>query len=1142
MSEGDSVGESIHGRPSTIAAFFTRLGQIYQSWLDKSTPFYIGRWAGTLLLTAVYMIRVYILQGWYIVTYALGIYHLNLFIAFLSPKVDPSMLDEDEGPSLPTKQNEEFRPFIRRLPEFKFWHSATKGIVIAMICTFFEAFNVPVFWPILVMYFIMLFCITMKRQIKHMINGVFNRGNYRRFQVMRFTVEEINNSTVLLPNVSLGYEILDHCSQMYNFPGVLDLISFNGSIRFPGWGEGDSGPRGKVVGVVGPFTSADSIPIAPLFTLKLIPMISFGAASSVLSNRDHYPAFLRTATSNKALVDLIIRVLQRFHWTWVAVLHSRDSYGTDGRDLCVREMAHTDICVAYTAVIGEKTNYAQLFRQLEAKGIAVIIVFSLKVYALNTIEAAVALNITDKVWVAADAWLFSKTFSHRSDIESIGTILGLSEKTVHIDGFDDFIRSEEDAGRSAVGHAGCNQNCSCDFLTDDDILAEDSSYNFQVYTATYALAHALHSALRCDRGGTCDGNSTVYPYMVLDELKKTNMTILNLTVQFNEKGGLRFPSMNLFIWTKAGVEQVGSYETTPTVLLSIDNSKLQWHTNGTVPVSDRPAAIDCSSMPFQRGNYRRFQVMRFTIEEINNSTVLLPNVSLGYEILDHCSQIYNFPGVLDLISFNGSIRFSWEASDYRPLGKVMGVVGPYTSSDSLAIASLFTLKLIPLISYGASSSALSCDSGTCNVNTTVYPYMVLHELKKTNLMIRNLNIQFNEKGGLKFPSMNIFIWTKGRIEKVGFYETTPTVVLSINNSQIQWHANGTVPVSVCSPECPVGSAKRPDGIHRCCFTCEICPNGTYLNVTKDAYHCMDCTKSEWSSAGSTSCKLRSVVYIHLTDPTAILIVVAAIVLAGLSLAIMVIFAFNYNTPVVKSAGGLMCLLILGCLSLSTISIFFYFDKPTTASCILRYLPFMFFYTACLACFVVRSFQIVCVFKMAAKFPKIYSWWMKYNGQWLLIAAPVLMQAILLTAGYASKPPQPFNDTAEYPDKIILTCGQGNFPLFSLSVILLSLLVVLCFAFSYMGKDLPKNYNEAKAITFCLLLLILTWVTFITSTTIYHGEHIRTLNALAVLSSLYSILLWYFLPKCYIVLFQPQKNTTQYFQGLIQDYTKQLSAQ
>lgn len=30
-------------------------------------------------------------QGWYVVTYALGIYHLNLFIAFLTPKIDPAM-------------------------------------------------------------------------------------------------------------------------------------------------------------------------------------------------------------------------------------------------------------------------------------------------------------------------------------------------------------------------------------------------------------------------------------------------------------------------------------------------------------------------------------------------------------------------------------------------------------------------------------------------------------------------------------------------------------------------------------------------------------------------------------------------------------------------------------------------------------------------------------------------------------------------------------------------------------------------------------------------------------------------------------------------------------------------------------------
>ncbi|XP_032801511.1 protein RER1-like [Petromyzon marinus] len=170
MSEGDSSGEALRGGPSHLVRFFTRLGQLYQSVLDRSTPHIPARWVTTAILALLYLLRVYVKQGWYIITYALGIYHLNLFIAFLSPKADPSFSeDSDEGPSLPTKQNEEFRPFIRRLPEFKFWYSATKAVLVAMLCTCFDAFNVPVFWPILVMYFLLLFCITMKRQIKHMI-------------------------------------------------------------------------------------------------------------------------------------------------------------------------------------------------------------------------------------------------------------------------------------------------------------------------------------------------------------------------------------------------------------------------------------------------------------------------------------------------------------------------------------------------------------------------------------------------------------------------------------------------------------------------------------------------------------------------------------------------------------------------------------------------------------------------------------------------------------------------------------------------------------------------------------------------------------------------------------------------------------
>lgn len=167
--DGKEEGSS-PSQPNVVFRFFKRVGELQQLYLDRATPYVIGRWVFTAVLGLSYLLRVYLLQGWYIVTYALGIYLLNLFIAFLTPKIDPALLDDsDDGPSLPTKSNEEFRPFMRRLPEFKFWYSASKAVLIGMICTFFDALNIPVFWPILVMYFIILFTITMKRQIKHMI-------------------------------------------------------------------------------------------------------------------------------------------------------------------------------------------------------------------------------------------------------------------------------------------------------------------------------------------------------------------------------------------------------------------------------------------------------------------------------------------------------------------------------------------------------------------------------------------------------------------------------------------------------------------------------------------------------------------------------------------------------------------------------------------------------------------------------------------------------------------------------------------------------------------------------------------------------------------------------------------------------------
>ncbi|CEP12541.1 hypothetical protein [Parasitella parasitica] len=171
----DFASEPSEGATSSLLAQKSQIERRFQQILDQVTPFTPYRWVGTTLLLVLFMLRVIYAEGWYIIAYALGIYILNLFLAFLTPKFDPSIemdaqaSEMEEGPSLPMKNDEEFKPFIRRLPEFKFWYSVTKATVISIICSLIPFFDIPVYWPILLMYFIILFGLTMRRQISHMV-------------------------------------------------------------------------------------------------------------------------------------------------------------------------------------------------------------------------------------------------------------------------------------------------------------------------------------------------------------------------------------------------------------------------------------------------------------------------------------------------------------------------------------------------------------------------------------------------------------------------------------------------------------------------------------------------------------------------------------------------------------------------------------------------------------------------------------------------------------------------------------------------------------------------------------------------------------------------------------------------------------
>jgi hypothetical protein len=122
------------------------------------------------------MYRIIHLQGFYIIAYGLALFELNLLIGFLSPLHESELIDDsfvshnnNSNNNNNNNKEQEFKPFMRRLPEFQFWYACTNATLIGLFLTFFSLFDIPVFWPILLLYFIILFAYTMKKQIQHMI-------------------------------------------------------------------------------------------------------------------------------------------------------------------------------------------------------------------------------------------------------------------------------------------------------------------------------------------------------------------------------------------------------------------------------------------------------------------------------------------------------------------------------------------------------------------------------------------------------------------------------------------------------------------------------------------------------------------------------------------------------------------------------------------------------------------------------------------------------------------------------------------------------------------------------------------------------------------------------------------------------------
>ena len=185
---------------------------------------------------------------------------------------------------------------------------------------------------------------------------IYDRG-LQRLEAMLYAIDLINQDTKILPNLTLGVNILDTCSK--------DTYALNQSLEFIRVSLDDTSglecadgtqPRVKyrakpVRGVIGGSYSSVSLQVANLFRLFRIPQVSPASTAKALSDKSRFEFFARTVPPDTFQAMAMMDVMEMFNWSYVSTIYSEGSYGESGIDVIHKMAAARNICIAVSEKI-----------------------------------------------------------------------------------------------------------------------------------------------------------------------------------------------------------------------------------------------------------------------------------------------------------------------------------------------------------------------------------------------------------------------------------------------------------------------------------------------------------------------------------------------------------------------------------------------------------------------------------------------------------------------------------------------------------------------------------------------------------------------------------------------------------------------